>query len=184
MSSIIISGLSPGCVLICSLCAIISNRSSRPSSYKVYLGLHEERALETSVQKRDVEKLFKEPHRADIALLKLRRYLFTCSILTGKFWCACFLTKQWCYGSVCFYAYCETLSSLSAEAPVEAKVIQLQDFRKGKSRFGEGGGLEMVTYASSALRASCCEVRWRQQRRRRLCLKKLSLHNFPYTLQS
>ncbi|XP_053919998.1 plasminogen isoform X2 [Cuculus canorus] len=46
-------------------------KSSRPSSYKVYLGLHRERALEATVQKRDVEKLFKEPHRADIALLKL-----------------------------------------------------------------------------------------------------------------
>ncbi|KAM6207732.1 plasminogen-like [Sarcoramphus papa] len=46
-------------------------KSSRPSAYKVYLGLHRERASEASVQKRDVEKLFKEPHRADIALLKL-----------------------------------------------------------------------------------------------------------------
>ncbi|NXJ59414.1 PLMN protein, partial [Rostratula benghalensis] len=48
-------------------------RSSWPSAYKVYLGLHNESASEASVQTRDVEKLFKEPHRADIALLKLRR---------------------------------------------------------------------------------------------------------------
>uniref|UniRef100_A0A8C0ATJ1 Plasminogen n=1 Tax=Buteo japonicus TaxID=224669 RepID=A0A8C0ATJ1_9AVES len=46
-------------------------KSSWPSAYKVYLGLHRERALEASVQKRDVAKLFKEPHGADIALLKL-----------------------------------------------------------------------------------------------------------------
>uniref|UniRef100_A0A493TVI2 Plasminogen n=1 Tax=Anas platyrhynchos platyrhynchos TaxID=8840 RepID=A0A493TVI2_ANAPP len=47
-------------------------KSSRPSAYKVYLGLHRERASESSVQKIDVEKLFKEPHRVDIALLKLK----------------------------------------------------------------------------------------------------------------
>jgi len=141
------------------------------------------------VQKRDVEKLFKEPHRADIALLKLRRYLFTCSILTGKFWCACFLTKQWLFAGaieVCVSMHIVTLSSLSAEAPVEAKVILLQGCRKGKGCFGEGRGLEMVTYASSALRASCCEVWWRQQGSKRLRLKRflLSLYNFPYTLRS
>ncbi|KAM4787455.1 plasminogen-like isoform 3-T3 [Cyanocitta cristata] len=48
-------------------------KSSRPAAYKVYLGLHKEVATEPSVQIRDVEKLFKEPRRADIALLKLRR---------------------------------------------------------------------------------------------------------------
>ncbi|XP_009920512.1 plasminogen [Haliaeetus albicilla] len=46
-------------------------KSSWPAAYKVYLGLHRERASEASVQKRDVAKLFKEPHGADIALLKL-----------------------------------------------------------------------------------------------------------------
>lgn len=77
----IINGLCPECVFVSSPCAITSNRSSRPSAYKVYLGLHKERASEPSVQKRDVEKLFKEPHRADIALLKLSRYIFTWSVL-------------------------------------------------------------------------------------------------------
>ncbi|XP_059698003.1 plasminogen-like isoform X10 [Haemorhous mexicanus] len=48
-------------------------KSSRPAAYKVYLGLHREIATEPSVQIRDVEKLFKEPRRADIALLKLSR---------------------------------------------------------------------------------------------------------------
>uniref|UniRef100_A0A8C8RL68 Plasminogen n=1 Tax=Pelusios castaneus TaxID=367368 RepID=A0A8C8RL68_9SAUR len=46
-------------------------RSSRPSSYKIFLGLHTERALESSVQIRDVEKIIKEPNGADIALLKM-----------------------------------------------------------------------------------------------------------------
>ncbi|XP_024051597.2 plasminogen [Terrapene carolina triunguis] len=47
-------------------------RSSRPSSYRIFLGLHTERAEEASVQIRDVERIFKEPGGADIALLKMR----------------------------------------------------------------------------------------------------------------
>ncbi|XP_067409132.1 plasminogen-like [Emydura macquarii macquarii] len=46
-------------------------RSSRPSSYRIFLGLHTERATESSVQMREVEKMFKEPGGADIALLKM-----------------------------------------------------------------------------------------------------------------
>ncbi|KAH0622431.1 hypothetical protein JD844_024733 [Phrynosoma platyrhinos] len=46
-------------------------RSSRPSSYKVVAGLHTERASERSAQHRNVQRLFKEPSGADIALLKL-----------------------------------------------------------------------------------------------------------------
>ncbi|KAM3930890.1 plasminogen-like [Leptodactylus fuscus] len=47
-------------------------RSSRPSSYKVQLGIHKEISNEPSKQIRDVEKLFLEPTKADIALLKLK----------------------------------------------------------------------------------------------------------------
>ncbi|XP_062980539.1 plasminogen [Elgaria multicarinata webbii] len=47
------------------------SRSSRPSSYKVVVGLHKERAPEQSAQHRNVEKMFKEPSGADLALLKL-----------------------------------------------------------------------------------------------------------------
>uniref|UniRef100_A0ACB8GB38 Uncharacterized protein n=1 Tax=Sphaerodactylus townsendi TaxID=933632 RepID=A0ACB8GB38_9SAUR len=47
------------------------DRSPRPSAYKVVLGLHRERATEQSVQTRNVERMFKEPSGADIALLKL-----------------------------------------------------------------------------------------------------------------
>ncbi|XP_068087835.1 plasminogen [Hyperolius riggenbachi] len=47
-------------------------RSSRPSSYKVVLGIHREVGSEASKQVRDVERLVLEPTRADIALLKLK----------------------------------------------------------------------------------------------------------------
>ncbi|ETE67742.1 Plasminogen, partial [Ophiophagus hannah] len=47
------------------------DRSSVPNFYKVSLGLHTEAGLEPSAQHRTVEKIFKEPSRADIALLKL-----------------------------------------------------------------------------------------------------------------
>ncbi|KAM3851556.1 plasminogen [Vipera latastei] len=47
------------------------DRSPFAEYYKVSLGLHTEAASEPSAQHRDVEKIFKEPHRADIALLKL-----------------------------------------------------------------------------------------------------------------
>lgn len=43
---------------------------------------------------------------------------------------------------VCVYMHSVTLSSLSAETLVEARVIHLQGFRKGKRCFGEGGGLD------------------------------------------
>ncbi|NXP46712.1 PLMN protein, partial [Heliornis fulica] len=46
-------------------------RSSRPSSYKVYLGLHSEKAKEASVQNRSLHFMFKHPGGVDIALLKL-----------------------------------------------------------------------------------------------------------------
>ncbi|KAM3603515.1 uncharacterized protein V6R79_023870 [Siganus canaliculatus] len=47
-------------------------RSKRPAAYKVVLGVHTERATETSKQERNLEKLILEPSGADIALLKLQ----------------------------------------------------------------------------------------------------------------
>ncbi|XP_069625621.1 plasminogen isoform X2 [Ranitomeya imitator] len=47
-------------------------RSNRPSSYKVQLGIHKEKSYEPSKQVLDVEKLFLGPSKADIALLKLK----------------------------------------------------------------------------------------------------------------
>uniref|UniRef100_A0A669CFF8 Plasminogen n=1 Tax=Oreochromis niloticus TaxID=8128 RepID=A0A669CFF8_ORENI len=48
-------------------------RSSRPSAYKVLLGVHTELATEPSKQEMRLEKIVKEPNGADIALLKLER---------------------------------------------------------------------------------------------------------------
>ncbi|KAG5846632.1 hypothetical protein ANANG_G00117030 [Anguilla anguilla] len=48
-------------------------KSSSPSAYKVYLGIHTEKADEKTKQVRDVEKLILGLNKADIALLKLDR---------------------------------------------------------------------------------------------------------------
>ncbi|KAG3290532.1 plasminogen isoform X2 [Ictidomys tridecemlineatus] len=62
--------ISPEWVLTAAHCL---EKSSRPSSYKVILGAHREVNLEPHVQDIEVAKLFLEPTRADIALLKLSR---------------------------------------------------------------------------------------------------------------
>ncbi|XP_015354097.1 plasminogen isoform X1 [Marmota marmota marmota] len=62
--------ISPEWVLTAAHCL---EKSSRPSSYKVILGAHQEVNLEPHVQEIEVAKLFLEPTRADIALLKLSR---------------------------------------------------------------------------------------------------------------
>ncbi|KAE8602189.1 hypothetical protein XENTR_v10013903 [Xenopus tropicalis] len=46
-------------------------RSNRPSAYRVHFGIHKESGNEASKQVRQIEKFFKEPSNADIALLKL-----------------------------------------------------------------------------------------------------------------
>lgn len=66
-------------------------RSKRPSAYKVYLGIHSERASEASKQVRDVEKLILEPGGKDIALLKLSRP----AILNDKVMAACLPEKDY-----------------------------------------------------------------------------------------
>lgn len=48
-------------------------RSSRPSAYKVLMGIHKERATETTKQERRLEKIVQGPAGVDIALLKLDR---------------------------------------------------------------------------------------------------------------
>ncbi|XP_066533081.1 plasminogen-like [Hoplias malabaricus] len=48
-------------------------RSTRPSAYKVLLGIHTEVATESSKQVRDLEKIVMGPTGTDIALLKLDR---------------------------------------------------------------------------------------------------------------
>lgn len=53
-------------------------RSESPSAYKILLGIHTERATESSKQERDVSKIIKGPAGTDIALLKLDRLVFCC----------------------------------------------------------------------------------------------------------
>ncbi|XP_017577202.1 plasminogen [Pygocentrus nattereri] len=48
-------------------------RSTRPSAYRVLLGIHTEAAVEPSKQVRDLEKIVLGPRGTDIALLKLDR---------------------------------------------------------------------------------------------------------------
>ncbi|NP_001098315.1 plasminogen isoform X1 [Oryzias latipes] len=48
-------------------------RSTRPSAYKVLMGIHKERAIEPSKQERRLEKIVQGPIGVDIALLKLDR---------------------------------------------------------------------------------------------------------------
>ncbi|XP_074165484.1 plasminogen isoform X1 [Sminthopsis crassicaudata] len=62
--------IAPQWVLTAAHCL---ERSSRPSSYRVILGLHREVPPESYSQEIEVARLFKGPYLADIALLKLSR---------------------------------------------------------------------------------------------------------------
>ncbi|XP_031523418.1 apolipoprotein(a) isoform X2 [Papio anubis] len=74
--------ISPEWVLTAARCL---ETFSRPSSYKVILGAHQEVNLESHVQEIEVSRLFLEPTGADIALLKLSRP----AIITDKVIPAC-----------------------------------------------------------------------------------------------
>uniref|UniRef100_A0A3Q0QXI1 Plasminogen n=1 Tax=Amphilophus citrinellus TaxID=61819 RepID=A0A3Q0QXI1_AMPCI len=65
-------------------------RSTRPSAYKVLLGIHTERATESSKQERGLEKMVLGPNGADIALLKLDRPV----LLSDKVQPACLPEKD------------------------------------------------------------------------------------------
>ncbi|CAJ1077938.1 plasminogen [Xyrichtys novacula] len=65
-------------------------RSRRPSAYKVYLGVHTERANEPSKQERNLERIEMGPNGADIALLKLQ----TPALINDKVLPACLPEKD------------------------------------------------------------------------------------------
>ncbi|ROL52489.1 Plasminogen [Anabarilius grahami] len=66
-------------------------RSDSPSAYKIFLGVHTERANEASKQERDVTKIIKGPAGTDIALLKLDRP----ALITDKVLPACLPEKDY-----------------------------------------------------------------------------------------
>lgn len=74
--------ISPEWVLTAAHCL---ERSSRPASYKIILGAHRELNLESDVQEIEASKLFLEPTRADIALIKLS----SPAVITSKVIPAC-----------------------------------------------------------------------------------------------
>uniref|UniRef100_A0A8C2J276 Plasminogen n=1 Tax=Cyprinus carpio TaxID=7962 RepID=A0A8C2J276_CYPCA len=65
--------------------------SESPSAYKILLGIHTERATESSKQERDVSKIIKGPAGTDIALLKLDRP----ALLNDKVLPACLPDKDY-----------------------------------------------------------------------------------------
>ncbi|XP_068198816.1 plasminogen [Antennarius striatus] len=66
-------------------------RSTRPASYRVVLGIHRERGNEPSKQERNLEKLVLGPNGADIALLKLQ----TPALINDKVLPACLPEKDY-----------------------------------------------------------------------------------------
>ncbi|XP_056620632.1 plasminogen isoform X1 [Triplophysa dalaica] len=70
-------------------------RSRRPSAYKIFLGIHSERAYELSKQERDVSKIVMGPPGTDIALLKLDRP----AIINDKVSPACLPEKDYVVAS-------------------------------------------------------------------------------------
>uniref|UniRef100_A0A452U5Q3 Plasminogen n=1 Tax=Ursus maritimus TaxID=29073 RepID=A0A452U5Q3_URSMA len=74
--------VSPEWVLTAAHCL---ERSPRPAAYKVILGAHRELNFESDVQEIEASKLFLEPTRADIALIKLK----SPAVLTSKVIPAC-----------------------------------------------------------------------------------------------
>ncbi|XP_041951278.1 plasminogen-like isoform X1 [Alosa sapidissima] len=66
-------------------------KTSGPSAYRVYLGIHSERGTEPSKQVREVEKLILEPGGKDIALLKLEKP----AVLNDKVLPACLPEKDY-----------------------------------------------------------------------------------------
>ncbi|KAF6114449.1 hypothetical protein HJG60_010449 [Phyllostomus discolor] len=115
-------------------------RSSRASSYKVILGAHKESILRADVQEIEVAKLFPEPSRGDIALLKLS----SPAIITNKVIPACLPPPDYVVASrtPCYITgWGETRGTgddgvlKEARVPViENKVCNRQEYLNGRVR--------------------------------------------------
>ncbi|XP_054451490.1 plasminogen [Pteronotus mesoamericanus] len=132
--------IAPEWVLTAAHCL---ERSSVPSSYMVILGAHKEINLESDVQEIKVAKLFREPHRADIALLKLS----SPAIITEKVIPACLPPQDYVVAarSQCYVTgWGETRNTRGdgflkeAHTPViENKVCNRYDYLNGRVRSSE-----------------------------------------------
>ncbi|XP_007457640.1 PREDICTED: plasminogen-like isoform X5 [Lipotes vexillifer] len=115
--------ISPEWVLTAAHCL---DRYPRPASYKVILGAHKETAVEESVQEIQVTKLFPEPTRADIALLKLS----SPAIITNKVIPACLPSPNYVVAdrTVCYITgWGETQGTYGAGLLKEARLPVIEN---------------------------------------------------------
>ncbi|XP_042545698.1 plasminogen [Dipodomys spectabilis] len=132
--------ISPEWVLTAAHCL---EKSSRPASYKVILGAHKEVNLESDVQEIEVSRLFPEPSRADIALLKLS----SPAVITDKVIPACLPSPNYVVAdrTVCYITgWGETQGTFGAgllkeaQLPViENKVCNRYEYLNGRVRSTE-----------------------------------------------
>uniref|UniRef100_A0A2K6GMV5 Plasminogen n=1 Tax=Propithecus coquereli TaxID=379532 RepID=A0A2K6GMV5_PROCO len=115
--------ISPEWVLTAAHCL---EKSRWPSSYKVILGAHQEVNLESDVQQIEVSRLFTEPNRADIALLKLSRP----AVITDKVIPACLPPENYVVAdrTVCYITgWGETQGTFGAGLLKEAQLPVIEN---------------------------------------------------------
>nr|XP_010975053.2 plasminogen [Camelus dromedarius] len=132
--------ISPEWVLTATHCL---ERSSRPTSYKVILGAHQEVNLEADVQELEVSKLFRGPQGADIALLKLS----SPAIITDKVIPACLPSPNYVVAdqTVCYITGWGETQGTSKAGPlkeaqvpvIENKVCNRYEYLDGRVRSSE-----------------------------------------------